>query len=42
MTIIDVTDDGRYIVSSWGEKFYLKPEELEDQTFFIVDINPGR
>lgn len=30
MTITGVTEDGRYIVSSWGEKYYLKPEELKE------------
>ncbi len=27
MTIVDVTDDGKYIVSSWGEKFILDPNK---------------
>lgn len=27
MTITGVTSDGRYIVSSWGEKYYLDPSE---------------
>lgn len=27
MTITGVTDDGRYIVSSWGEKYYIDPSQ---------------
>lgn len=27
MTITGVTSDGRYIVSSWGEKYYLDPDQ---------------
>lgn len=27
MTVTGVTDDGMYIVSSWGEKFYIKPDD---------------
>lgn len=28
MTITGVADDGRYIVSSWGNKYYLNPDEI--------------
>lgn len=28
MTVTGVTEDGRYIVSSWGEKYYIDPEEI--------------
>ena len=38
MTITGMTDDGRYIVSSWGERYYLNPEELDNPSFFIVDV----
>lgn len=27
MTVLDVTADGKYVVSSWGEKFFLDPNE---------------
>lgn len=39
MTITGVTEDGRYIVTSWGERYYLNPSELPRQNFFITDIN---
>ena len=32
MTITDVTEDGRYVVSSWGRKYYLIPSELNTLT----------
>lgn len=38
MTVTGVAPDGRYIVSSWGEKYYLKPEELNAVNFMITDI----
>lgn len=38
MTITDVTEDGRYIVSSWGKRYYLNPSELNDANFFITKI----
>ena len=28
MTVTGVTSDGRYIVSSWGEKYYIDPNEV--------------
>lgn len=39
MTITGVTEDGRYIVSSWGERYYLKPSELKGADFYITDIS---
>ena len=39
MTITGVTEDGRYIVSSWGERYYLNPSELTRQDFFITDVS---
>ncbi len=39
MTITGVTEDGQYIVSSWGERYYLNPSELTKQDFFITDIS---
>ena len=36
MTITGVTEDGRYIVSSWGEKYYIKPNELNGQIQYTV------
>ena len=38
MTITGVTDDGRYVVSSWGDKYYLKPDELSDVAFEVIDL----
>lgn len=29
MTITDVTEDGKYVVSSWGEKYYLNPDDIK-------------
>lgn len=35
MTVTGVTEDGRYIVSSWGEKYYIDPKEiLNSQTSY--------
>lgn len=28
MVVTGVTDDGRYVVSSWGERFYIDPKEI--------------
>lgn len=30
MVVTGVTEDGRYIVSSWGEKYYIDPDEIVD------------
>lgn len=30
MTIIGVTEDGMYIVSSWGKKYYIDPKDYEN------------
>ena len=38
MTITGVTEDGRYIVSSWGKRYYLNPSELFRQDFLVTDI----
>lgn len=38
MTITGVTEDGRYIVSSWGKRYYLNPSELPSQIFLVTDI----
>ena len=38
MTITEVTDDGRYVVSSWGDKYYLKPDELSDFGIEVTDL----
>lgn len=40
MTITGTTDDGQYIVSSWGKRYYLKPSELNGANFYITDISP--
>ncbi|MCR5313703.1 MAG: hypothetical protein K6E54_08730 [Bacteroidaceae bacterium] len=41
MTVTDVNDDGTYTVSSWGEKYYYKPDgdEYGDEPFTYVVIN---
>ena len=38
MTITGTTEDGRYIVSSWGGRYFLNPSELNNPSFFIMDI----
>ena len=38
MTITGTTEDGRYIVSSWGGRYFLNPSELNNPSFFITDI----
>jgi hypothetical protein len=38
MTITGVTDDGRYVVSSWGDKYYLKPDELSNFGIEVTDL----
>ena len=40
MTITGTTDDGRYIVSSWGKRYYLNPSELSGADFYVTDIKP--
>ncbi len=34
MTVTGVTDDGRYVVSSWGKKYYLNPKRTFDRISF--------
>ena len=31
MTITGTTSDGRYIVSSWGEKYYIDPSQIVNE-----------
>ena len=38
MVLAGTTDDGRYIVSSWGEKYYMNPDELDDVRYNFIDI----
>ena len=38
MTITGTAEDGRYIVSSWGGRYYLNPSELDGASFFVIDI----
>ncbi len=38
MTITDVTDDGRLVVSSWGKRYYLNQNELQNPSYYITDI----
>lgn len=37
MVITGVTDDGKYIVSSWGEEYYLDPKENTGDTYMYYD-----
>lgn len=38
MTITGVTENGDYIVSSWGDKYYLKPSELDGPWYYDINI----
>lgn len=38
MTITGVTKDGNYIVSSWGNKYYIHPNELPRAEMLVVDV----
>nr|WP_300167675.1 hypothetical protein [uncultured Flavonifractor sp.] len=38
VTITDVTEDGKYIVSSWGEKYYIDPKQAKIATYQTIDI----
>lgn len=37
MTITGVTSDGRYIVSSWGKEYYIKPGELVKPSYIAMN-----
>lgn len=40
MTITGTTEDGRYIVSSWGERYYIRPDEIPMRgQYMITDIS---
>ena len=45
MTITGVTEEGNYIVSSWGKKYYINPSEITDpddlHNYVITDIRPS-
>ena len=36
MVIIGVAENGNYIVSSWGKKYYLKPDEFSSSNIYSV------
>ena len=36
ITVTGITDDGRYVVSSWGEKYYINASDLDDNDIFMV------
>ena len=36
MTVTGVTDDGRYIVSSWGDKYYIPASEVDAGDTFMT------
>jgi hypothetical protein len=43
MTITGVTEDGKYIVSSWGNKYILDPNEVStgsngEETWFTYSV----
>lgn len=38
VTITGVTDDGRYIVSSWGKKYYIDPEQAKIDSYNTINI----
>ncbi len=38
MTVTGVTADGNYVVSSWGDKYYIHPNELSYQDYLIMDV----
>ena len=37
MTITGVTEDGNYIVSSWGKKYYVHPDELTGRKDYLIN-----
>ena len=40
VTVTGVTEDGRYVVSSWGEKYYVDPSEMDgDDHLLILNYN---
>ena len=40
ITVTGVTKDGRYIVSSWGEQYYIDPSDLDgNDTFALIQYN---
>ena len=36
ITVTGITEDGRYIVSSWGEKYHINPSDIGDDDSFMV------
>ena len=38
MSVTGVTDDGKLIVSSWGDKYYIDPNESEIHSYSVIDI----
>lgn len=42
VTITGVADDGRYIVSSWGEKYYIDPGQAKISTYQTIDLELKR
>ena len=40
MTVTGTTEDGRYIVSSWGKKYYINPSDIgDDDSFNVYNYN---
>ena len=39
MTITDVTEDGKYVVSSWGERFIFDPSEKMPNKYAVNWMN---
>ena len=36
ITVTGIDEDGRYIVSSWGEKYYINPSDIGSDDSFMV------
>lgn len=39
VTITGITDDGRYIVSSWGGKYYIDPSQASIANYQVINIS---
>ena len=42
ITITGIAPDGRYIVSSWGTKYYLDPKDAENFCVHIIKYDPSK
>ena len=39
VTVTGITEDGRYIVSSWGKKYYIDPNQAEILSYQMINIS---